>query len=140
MKIKHILLFIASIILLLACQETQNPSTGLYDLGKLPTYFGGYTIPEDNLLSYKGIELGKMLFYEKQLSADNTISCASCHQQKLAFTDGLGQSVGFQNRKREVGSMSLANLLWQNRFNWTGNANVLEQQVFLQKCNPKLCK
>jgi cytochrome c peroxidase len=131
MKIKHILLFIACIILLLACQETQNPSTGLYPLDQLPTYFGGYKIPADNLLSYQGIELGKMLFYEKQLSADNTISCGSCHQQKLAFTDGLGQSVGFQNRKREVGSMSLANLLWQNRFNWTGNANVLEQQVLM---------
>jgi cytochrome c peroxidase len=127
-------LFLAAFgaFVLFACEKSSpQVTTEFYPLDKLPIYFGSYKIPADNPLTYKGIELGRMLFYEKQLSADNSISCGSCHQQKLAFSDGLAQSVGFQGRKREVGSMSLSNLLWQNHFNWTGNANTLEEQVLM---------
>ncbi len=129
-KLPHLIL---GFLLLTACKEqnVNKAETGLYPLNTLPNNFGGYKIPADNPITYEGIRLGRMLFYEKKLSGDNTISCGSCHQQKLAFSDALPLSVGFASRKREVGSMALANLLWQNHFNWTGNANVLEEQVLM---------
>jgi len=117
-------------ILVSSCQEPTTTSPTVYPT-TFPTYFGNYTIPAANPLTYQGIELGRMLFYEKQLSLDNSMSCASCHQQKYAFSDGLGQSVGVQGRKREVGSMALVNLLWQTKFTWTGQASSLEQQVLM---------
>lgn len=130
MKKLFVFLYILGLV---SCQKTEigKKETGAYPLQNFPSYFGRYEIPANNPLTYEGIALGRMLFYDKQLSKDNTISCASCHQQKLAFTDGLALSVGFQGRKREVGAMSLANLLWHNRFNWSGNAENLETQVLM---------
>jgi len=95
-----------------------------------PAHFGNlYQIPEDNQPTVEGIELGRMLFYDKRLSKDSTISCASCHQQKLAFTDGKAFSTGFQNRKTPRGAMSLVNLIWVDKFFWDGRANSLEEQA-----------
>jgi cytochrome c peroxidase len=127
------ILTISLFIGLLGCQtpEVSKKETGAYPVKNFPAYYGRYEIPANNPLTYEGVALGRMLFYEKQLSKDNTITCASCHQQKFAFSDGLALSVGFQGRQREVGSMSLANLLWQNRFNWNGSATSLEQQVLM---------
>jgi cytochrome c peroxidase len=121
-----------------ACEPTviEKKPAGAYVLPTTPNYFGSYNLPADNPLTYEGIDLGRKLFYEKQLSADNSIACGSCHQQRLAFTDGLPVSVGVGGQKRDVGSMSLANLLWQRKFNWTGNAASLEQQVLLPMQHP----
>jgi cytochrome c peroxidase len=131
-------LFFSLALFVAACSSEviQKSPSGAYILENIPNYFGNYIIPADNLLTYEGISLGRMLFYERQLSADNSISCASCHQQKLAFTDGLSVSVGVQGRKREVGSMSLSNLLWQQKFNWSGNATNLESQVLMPMQHP----
>jgi cytochrome c peroxidase len=126
-------------IILVACDNSENFPTpkGQYPLDQLPAYFGkNFQIPADNPLTYEGVELGRMLFYEKKLSANNQIACASCHQQSKAFTDGLAVSVGVEGRKREVGSMSLANLLWQKKFNWNGSASNLEEQVVMPMQHP----
>lgn len=51
-----------------------------------PGYFGNrINIPADNPTTVEGVYLGRMLFYETALSANNEISCATCHQQKLTF-------------------------------------------------------
>ncbi|HXO76758.1 MAG TPA: cytochrome-c peroxidase, partial [Puia sp.] len=61
-----------------------------------PSYFGNRTnFSDDNPLTMEGVALGRRLFYEKLLSRTSTISCASCHQQSRAFTDGRAFSVGF---------------------------------------------
>lgn len=55
---------------------------------KYPANFGGrYVIPADNPTTTEGVYLGRFLFYEKKLSINNNLSCASCHDQKLAFTE-----------------------------------------------------
>lgn len=56
------------------------------------------------------IELGKQLFYDPILSRDSTISCATCHKQELAFTDGLPQAIGIRNRVGKRNSPTLANV------------------------------
>ncbi len=112
--------------------ETDKPTqTGPYPLA-IPFKFGpGFKIPEDNPLTYEGIELGRMLFYDKKLSKDNSISCSSCHQQSLAFTDGKDFSNGVKGAKTRRSSMSLANLLWKFKFFWDGRATSLEEQALM---------
>ena len=52
------------------------------------------SVPPDNPMSEVKVELGRRLFYDTRLSLNNTMSCASCHIQALAFTDGKPRSVG----------------------------------------------
>jgi len=95
-----------------------------------PEYFGNRIfIPDDNPTTQQGAYLGRMLFYENALSANNQISCATCHQQKLAFTDGKQFSLGVDGSLQPRNTMSLANLLWVRHFFWDGRADGLEQQA-----------
>ncbi|SFE71381.1 cytochrome-c peroxidase [Thermoflexibacter ruber] len=97
---------------------------------KIPAMFSErVNIPEDNPLTIQGVELGRMLFYEKKLSGNNTMSCASCHKQEKAFSDNTRFSTGIQGIVGSKNSMSLANLLWVNRFFWNGRASSLEEQA-----------
>ena len=67
-----------------ATQADQPIATGPYTL-EYPANFGDrLTIPADNPMTKEGVHLGRMLFYEKRLSADNSMSCGTCHQQKVS--------------------------------------------------------
>ena len=102
-----------------------------------PSYFGNRTnFSDDNPLTVEGVALGRRLFYEKRLSRSSTISCASCHQQARAFTDGRAFSVGFDGTPTKRNSMSLANLLWVRNFFWDGRASSLEAQAMVPLTDP----
>lgn len=102
-----------------------------------PAYFGGrFTIPADNPLTEEGVKLGRMLFYEPRLSGSDLISCGSCHQQKLAFTDGKQFSTGLDGSLTKRNSMSLANLLWVRNFFWDGRSPSLEDQAVFPLTDP----
>jgi cytochrome c peroxidase len=102
-----------------------------------PSNFGNrINIPDDNPTTKQGVYLGRMLFYEKKLSVNNTISCASCHQQEKAFTDGKAFGKGVDNNLSARNSMSLANLLWTRKFFWDGRAASLEEQAVFPLTNP----
>lgn len=58
-----------------------------------------FYVPEDNPLTPEKIELGRRLFFDKLLSQDRSISCASCHKPELAFSDGLAVSVASAGAK-----------------------------------------
>jgi cytochrome c peroxidase len=95
-----------------------------------PAYFGNrILIPKDNPTTKEGVYLGRMLFYETALSAGNRISCATCHQQQYAFTDGEQFSKGADGTLQPRNTMSLANLLWVRNFFWDGRAEGLEKQA-----------
>jgi len=103
-----------------------------------PAYFGSFNerIPDDNSITQKGFELGRMLFYEKKLSGDNSISCASCHQQSKAFTDGKAFSPGIDGQNGQVSTMSLVNLLWTEKLTWNGKHESVEEQSVEPIRNP----
>lgn len=102
-----------------------------------PSYYGNrIDIPADNPLTVEGVALGRRLFYEKRLSANNTLSCASCHLQRLAFTDGRRFSAGFDGTPTKRNSMSLANSLWVRNFFWDGRAAGLETQAVTPLTDP----
>ncbi len=89
--------------------------------------------PADNPITDEGATLGRVLFYDPQLSVNGKTSCASCHRQELAFTDDRKVSVGFDGRKVDRNSMSLVNLRYYRRgkFFWDERANSLEEQVLI---------
>lgn len=89
--------------------------------------------PNNNPITDNGATLGRVLFYDKKMSANNTVSCASCHQQENGFSDPNVFSVGFEGGLTGRNSMGLANArYYQNgRFFWDERANTLEDQVLM---------
>ena len=75
--------------------------------------------------------LGRVLFYDKQLSINNTVSCGSCHLQKFAFGDTALASLGVENGRTGRHSMRLINARFSNeaKFFWDERAATLEQQT-----------
>lgn len=104
---------------------------------EIPTHFfyvGAPIIPADNPQTVEGIALGKKLFFEKKLSRDNSISCASCHRPEFSFNDkGNAVSAGVDGTPGVRNAMPLYNLAWASltsgRFNWNGSATSLEEQA-----------
>ncbi len=89
-------------------------------------------IPEDNPMTPAKVELGRFLFYDKQLSANQTQSCGSCHQQELAFTDGLARAEGSTGELHPRSSMSIANVAYAASLTWANEALVrLERQALV---------
>ncbi len=117
-------------------QSIQVKNVEPYDL-QYPANFGSrFVIPADNPTTKDGVYLGRLLFYEKALSANNNISCESCHQQSLAFTDGKPFSIGTDGSLTSRSSMSLANLLWVRNFFWDGRSPSLEDQAKFPLTDP----
>jgi len=134
---KLTLLFMLVIAVILIAFTGKAPFyTDPYKL-EYPHYFGNrISIPENNPTTKQGVYLGRMLFYETRLSSSRKISCGSCHQQKLSFTDGKTFSSGIDNVPTKRNSMSLANLLWVRNFFWDGRAKGLEAQAIIPLNDP----
>ena len=94
--------------------------------------------PSSNLTTDYGATLGRVLFYDKNLSANGTISCASCHQQENGFSDSKIFSEGFEGGLTQRHSMSLINATWYARgmFFWDERAATLEEQVLMPFQDP----
>ncbi len=78
-----------------------------------------------------GVELGQKLFNEKRFSADNSISCSSCHIRTNAFADTHSQAVGIYQRIGLRNVPPLQNLAFLNFYNWDGSKLQLENQVLV---------
>lgn len=86
--------------------------------------------PSDNEPSIEGADLGRHLFYDPVLSADSTMSCATCHRQEGAFSDSPNQySSGVHGNLLVRNTMPLFNLLWYPSMFWDGRVESIEAQV-----------
>jgi cytochrome c peroxidase len=101
-----------------------------------PSYFPPMPIPPDNPMTVEGVKLGRHLFYEKRLSGNNTMSCASCHMQAFSFADPARVSTGIDGIQGSRNAMALVNLGWDERFFWDGRAMSLEEQIFFPVRDP----
>ncbi len=138
MQRKHwiaVLLFLAGIY---ACSKEGNEVTETFTGFQKPANF-----PEPsyhfatNTVTKEGFELGRKLFYDPLLSADNTISCGSCHIQTSAFTHhGHPVSHGIFNRMGTRNSPPIMNLAWGNSFMWDGGIFDLDLQAIAPITNP----
>ncbi|MCI0427394.1 MAG: c-type cytochrome [Nitrospiraceae bacterium] len=93
-------------------------------------------IPADNPLTIEKVELGRMLFFDKRLSQDNTIACASCHLAKNAFTDGKPVSTGIRGQKGGRSAPASINRVFSSAQFWDGRAATLEDQSIGPFINP----
>lgn len=84
----------------------------------LPAGLPKPVMPADNPMTAEKVELGRHLFYEKRLSITGKHSCASCHEQKRAFTDGKLVGIGATGEKHPRNSMSLANIAYNSVLTW----------------------
>ncbi len=96
----------------------------------IPNYINKDNTPTNNTITDDIAILGRILFYDKNLSSNNTISCASCHKQEYAFGDTNSLSVGV-NGNTGRHSMRLVNARFSNEANffWDERANSLEEQT-----------
>lgn len=137
MNLKSIILTVLlATVFLASCKDDDNEPQGIVqDATPYEMSIGGFPVPNiavDNQLTEQGVELGRMLFYEKMLSADGTQACASCHFQQFAFTDSARFSTGIRGEKGGRHAMSVFNMAWnENQFFWDGRADLLRHQSLL---------
>ncbi len=106
-----------------------RPSLPLHFLA--PPIVAQDNTPLDNPVTDAGAALGRVLFYDKRLSSNNSISCSSCHQQQHGFSDPSRFSIGFQGERTGRNSMGLTNARYYQRghFFWDERSETLEEQV-----------
>ena len=92
--------------------------------------------PASNPLSRESVELGRRLFFSKDLSRDRTLSCAGCHLPERAFTDGKPLAEGVRGQRATRRTPPILNRAWGKAFFWDGRAATLEDQVVQPIANP----
>jgi cytochrome c peroxidase len=125
-------LFGAAALLALAILWTQREAPWEW---RLPADIPPPAVPSDNRMNEAKVELGRWLFYDTRLSGNQTMSCASCHIQALAFTDGKPRSIGSTGVIHPRSSMSLVNVAYASRLTW---ANPLLDRLEDQALTPLL--
>ena len=99
----------------------------------LPPGFPLPNVPADNPMTKEKVALGRYLFYDKRLSLNQTQSCATCHRQERAFTDGRGRGLGSTGELHPRGPMSLVNVAYSPVLTW---ANPLMRTLEAQALVP----
>jgi cytochrome c peroxidase len=98
----------------------------------LPKGFPKPHVPDDNPMSAARVELGRYLFYDKRMSVNGTQSCATCHKQELAFTDGRAVGVGATGELHSRSAMSLVNVAYSAALTWSNpDLKTLEKQALV---------
>jgi cytochrome c peroxidase len=143
-----LMFFAAAIGLFQACSKDSGSATPING-PDLPSSLFNYNVsfpqhiamalpqqdntPANNPVTNAGATLGRVLFYDKQLSKNNTISCASCHKPDKGFSDNAIKSSGFMGGLTGRHSMPILNLRFyrSGRMFWDERASTLEDQVLM---------
>ncbi|MEQ9495449.1 MAG: di-heme enzyme [Deltaproteobacteria bacterium] len=124
-----------AILLLVAagCGGAPAVDAGEEDLRALlgvPDHMALPPIPDFNVPTAEKIELGRWLFYEKRLSANETQACSSCHEQALAFADGVDTPEGSTGQRLVRNSQGLGNAVYHSTLTWSNDGfQELEDQL-----------
>ncbi len=115
-----------------SCNDLNDNYQEAVRLVTVPDNFPAFIDSKTNPLTHDGIALGRKLFFDKRLSGNNQVSCAACHQQNLAFSDGSALTTkGISGKALERNSPALINLAWANNgLFWDGGSTNLESQAF----------
>src|SRR5580704_8633994 len=107
-----------------------------FDYKKQPLGLMPIIWPPDNPYSAQKAYLGRLLYFDTRLSADGSVSCATCHDPKLAFTDGRDIAIGIKGHKGFRSSPTVLNRAYSLAQFWDGRAMTLEAQVLGPMSNP----
>ena len=143
MMFRFVLLAVTVLLLAPGCREEpmgtpivdddriEGPGSPTPYALSVPAFFPAPVVDPDNPMSEEGVELGRRLFYDADIfSTEGNMSCATCHKQELAFTDGFGRAIGVRGEPGPRSAMSLVNLAFNpNGFNWDGSEVKLWQQA-----------
>jgi cytochrome c peroxidase len=99
-------------------------------------FFLAVLVPKDNPLDLRRVELGKKLYFEPRLSADGTVTCATCHDVSRGFTDRRNASEGIGGKVGRRNAPTTMNALFFHTQFWDGRAKRLEDQARLPILNP----
>jgi cytochrome c peroxidase len=112
-----------------SADSNKNDNSYKWDL---PKGFPKPYIPPDNPMTAAKVELGRYLFYDTRMSVNGRQSCASCHKQELAFTDGRANAVGSTGQLHSRSAMSLVNIAWSATLTWNNpQLKRLEDQALI---------
>ncbi len=87
--------------------------------------------PADNAPSAARLALGQRLFFDPSISATGKLACASCHDARRGFSDGLERSIGVKGTPLARHTQTVINLAWSKIFFWDGRASTLEEQAVM---------
>jgi cytochrome c peroxidase len=119
--------------------ETKKESSAAGAVAKgqaVPLGLTPVPIPADNPMTPEKIELGKMLYFDKRMSKSGTISCATCHDPKMAWTEHTPTSKGIQDQMGNRNSPTVINAAYMPAQFWDGRAKSLEEQALGPIENP----
>lgn len=102
----------------------------------IPKSLGTLKYPEDNLSDPRKIALGKQLYFDPRLSADNSVSCATCHNPKHGWSDGRPTSQGVGGKVGGRNAPTIINSAFSRMQFWDGRAATLEEQALGPIANP----
>ncbi len=131
---RHILYsfsFLTLSLFLVSCIKTTSSSVDSEALMQIPEGFPAMLMPDDNQFSTARWQLGKRLFYDKSLSLNNKVSCASCHRQEFAFGDSLAFSTGDGGAAGTSNAPTLTNIGYHPYLTRAGGVPTLEMQVLV---------
>ena len=135
---------IALALFAVACQyallEPTQATDGISEayVWQLPEGFPIPRVPADNPMTPAKVELGRQLFHDPRLSGDGTVSCASCHQPELAYSDGRERAVGVRGSVHPRSAMSLTNVAYNATLGWDDpDLTRLEDQALVPLLNTR---
>jgi len=114
--------------------DTLAQPKSLQQVG-VPVQLTQQAVPADNPQTSEKISLGQKLFFDRRLSVDGTVSCSTCHNPDLAFTDRKSTSVGIKGRVGQRNAPTILNALYNKTQFWDGRVNTLEEQAALPIVN-----
>src|SRR4051794_16930603 len=117
--------------LLCGWAQTAKPRPPRAPLGLPPLSW-----PSNNPYSAAKVELGRLLYFDRRLSVDETVSCASCHDPRFAFTDNAPFSTGIKSQHGGRSAPTLINRAYSLAQFWDGRAGTLEEQAKGPIANP----
>jgi cytochrome c peroxidase len=120
----------AAVFLIAGCGGKSSSPSGNYTL-VLPLGLDSSAqyIPADNPMTAAKIELGRKLYFDARLSLDGTVSCATCHNPTLGFSDGRARAMGIYGQEFKRSAPTLINRLFSKVQFWDGRAKSLEDQA-----------
>jgi cytochrome c peroxidase len=130
-RFSRLLLFIFILFAIFSCGKDSSLEFSEQEIIKVPRGFPKISSPEGNEFTKARWEFGKSLFYDSALSKNGKISCASCHNPKLAFSDRVAFSRGDNEAIGSSNSPTLANVAYHPYFTRAGGVSTLEMQVLV---------
>lgn len=117
-------------------EPVAKPDEPAAALPEVPLGLLTLPVPDDNPMTSEKVELGKMLYFDTRLSKDGTISCATCHDPKVAWAEHEPTSTGIDNQVGGANSPTVINAAYAPEQFWDGRAASLEEQALGPIENP----